>query len=255
LGLLWASGVAAGAAPQAAAGPVVLLKIDGPLVPVTETYLARGLRLAAEQDARLVLVEVDTPGGLVVTVRALVAAMLASPVPVAIYVTPSGASAASGGVFLVLAADLAVMAPVSDMGAAHPVFATGDNDPENILLTKAENELAAFARSLAEHRGRNPAGAEGMVRDRRYRSASQHCPRSFFGGQCRLRERPQCSGRNNPQRMPNVHSMGGKHEDAYPFQNSCRRGSRCGLHESYRRSGPVRGHGIDARGLRRRTGR
>ncbi len=161
-------------------GPVVVVPIRGPLVPVTETYLRRALAEAAAEDARLVLVELDTPGGLVTTVRALVTAMLESPVPVAVYVTPSGASAASGGVFLVLASDLAAMAPVSDMGAAHPVFPTGENDPEDILLTKAENELAAFARSLAEHRRRNPAGAEGMVRDSLSYSAREALEAGFI---------------------------------------------------------------------------
>ncbi|MFQ5669841.1 MAG: nodulation protein NfeD [Acidobacteriota bacterium] len=133
-------------------------------MPITEDFLSRTLGEAVGLDARLVLIELDTPGGLVTTVRAMVNDILQCPVPVVVYVSPSGASAASGGVFLILAADVAAMAPVSDMGAAHPVFVTGRNDSENVLLTKAENELAAFARSLAEHRHRNPEAAEGMVR-------------------------------------------------------------------------------------------
>ena len=148
-----------------ARGPIAILPIRAALLPVTGDYLARALAEAAAADARLVLIELDTPGGLVTTVREMVTRILESPVPVAVYVSPSGASAASGGVFLVLAADIAAMAPVADMGAAHPVFAAGKNDRDSILLEKAENELAAFARSLAEKRGRNPEKAEMMVRE------------------------------------------------------------------------------------------
>jgi membrane-bound serine protease (ClpP class) len=98
---------------------------------------------------------------------------------VAVYVSPSGASATSGGVFLVLASDVAAMAPVSNIGAAHPVFPGGENDREDIALEKARNDLAAFARSLAEHRGRNPEGAEQMVREARSFSAQEALEEGF----------------------------------------------------------------------------
>jgi membrane-bound serine protease (ClpP class) len=170
----------AGPAESAARGPILLLEMRGPLVPVTEDFLARALQEAESRDARLVLVELDTPGGLVTVTRALVSDILESPVPVGVYVAPSGASAASGGVFLVLAADVAAMAPVSDLGAAHPVFVAGENEPDDIALEKAENELAAFARSLAEHRGRNPDGAEQMVRESRSYSAREALDEGFI---------------------------------------------------------------------------
>ncbi|MFQ5767873.1 MAG: nodulation protein NfeD, partial [Acidobacteriota bacterium] len=146
-------------------GSIAVVEIRDVLVPVTRDYLERALAEASRRNARLVIIELDTPGGLVTTVRSMVTAILDSAVPVVVHVTPSGASAASGGVFLVLAADVAAMAPISDMGAAHPIYGAGANKPDDILLTKAENELAAFARSLAVHRHRNPDLAEKMVRE------------------------------------------------------------------------------------------
>jgi membrane-bound serine protease (ClpP class) len=153
--------------------------MQGALVPVARDFLTRALGEAADQGAVLVLVELDTPGGLVTTVREMVTEILESPVPVAFYVSPSGASAASGGVFLVLASDVAAMAPVSDLGAAHPILAVGESDRESLALEKARNELAAFARSLAEHRGRNPEGAEAMVRESRSFSAQEALDEGF----------------------------------------------------------------------------
>jgi membrane-bound serine protease (ClpP class) len=165
--------------PASPPGPVVRVEIQGALVPVARDFLARALDEAATLGAGLVLMELDTPGGLVTTVREMVTEILESPVPVAVYVSPSGASAASGGVFLVLASDVAAMAPVSDLGAAHPIFPGGEGDRESIALEKARNELAAFARSLAEHRGRNPEGAEGMVRESRSFSAQEALEEGF----------------------------------------------------------------------------
>jgi membrane-bound serine protease (ClpP class) len=153
--------------------------MQGALVPVARDFLSRALAAAADREAVLVLVELDTPGGLVTTVREMVTEILESPVPVAVFVSPSGASAASGGVFLVLASDVAAMAPVSDLGAAHPIFPVGESDRESIALEKARNELAAFARSLAKHRGRNPEAAEAMVRESRSFSAQEALEEGF----------------------------------------------------------------------------
>ena len=154
-------------------GPVVVVELRAPLMPVAADYLERALAEAAARGAPLVLLELDTPGGLVTTVRRMVQAILDSPVPVAVYVGPAGASAASGGVFLVLAADVALMAPVADMGAAHPISPAGENREDDIGLTKAANELAALARSLAETRGRDVTVAEGMVKESHSFSAQE----------------------------------------------------------------------------------
>ncbi|MFQ5719369.1 MAG: nodulation protein NfeD [Acidobacteriota bacterium] len=173
-----ASGPEPGTAP--ALGPVVVVPVSGALLPVTGDFLARALEVASRRQARLVLIELDTPGGLVTTVRTMVASILASPVPVAVYVTPDGASAASGGAFLVLAADVAAMAPVASIGAAHPVYMAGKNEKGDILLEKAENDLAAFIRSLAERRGRNPDEAELLVRESLSHSAQEALALGFI---------------------------------------------------------------------------
>lgn len=154
-------------------GPVVVIKLQGPLMPVAADYLDRGLELARSRGARLVLMELDTPGGLVTAVRRMVQSILDQSVPVAVFVGPAGAQAASGGVFLVLAADVALMAPVSDMGAAHPIVPMGENRAEDEALNKTAHELAALARSLAEHHGRDPELSASMVLDSRSFSAQE----------------------------------------------------------------------------------
>ena len=154
-------------------GPVIVIGLQGPLMPVAADYLDRGLELARTRRARLVLVELDTPGGLVTTVRRMVQSILDQSIPVAVFVGPAGAQAASGGVFLVLAADVALMAPVSDMGAAHPIVPMGENRPEDVGLQKAAHELAALARSLAEHHGRDPDLSASMVLESRSFSAQE----------------------------------------------------------------------------------
>lgn len=159
--------------PPAREGPVIVLRLQGPLMPVAADYLERGLKLAGTRRARLVLLELDTPGGLVTVVRRMVQSILDQPVPVVVFVGPAGAQAASGGVFLVLAADAALMAPVADMGAAHPMVPMGQNRPEDIGLQKAAHELAALARSLAEHHGRDPDLSASMVLESRSFSAQE----------------------------------------------------------------------------------
>ena len=164
---------AAAAAPEAPGSGVALVVWRDALLPIAETYLERALSQAAADRAALVLFELDTPGGLVTTVRHMVSALLASPVPVVVYVSPDGASAASGGVFLLLAADVAVMAPVSDLGAAHPVPAIGPVSAPDAALDKAAHELAALARSLAGRRGRPEATAAALVLESASHSAEE----------------------------------------------------------------------------------
>lgn len=153
------------AAPARAAKPrVAVLVLRDTIHPVSLRYVERGLREAAQDRAELVVIELDTPGGLLVSLRAMTSAVLASPVPVAVYVTPSGARAASAGFFLLLAADVAAMAPGTNAGAAHPVLlGSGQRDEQTASAGKAAQDAAALARSLAAGRHRSAEWAERAV--------------------------------------------------------------------------------------------
>ena len=141
---------------------VVVVHIDDTIQPVSADYLARGLGLAAAQHANAILIEIDTPGGLLTSMRQMVSKILASPVPVIVFVAPSGSRAGSAGFFLLEAADVAAMTPGSNAGAAHPVVEGGKLD--DIMKQKLENDTAAFLRSYVARRGRNVAAAEDAVR-------------------------------------------------------------------------------------------
>lgn len=158
--LLLVLGPAASAAPR-----VLVLDLGDTIQPASLRYVERGLRQAAEERAALVVIELDTPGGLVVSLRSMTSAILGSAVPVAVYVTPAGARAASAGFFLLLAADVAAMAPGTNTGAAHPVaIGQGGEKPEaDPSLDKAVKDAAALARSLAAGRDRSVAWAEKAV--------------------------------------------------------------------------------------------
>jgi membrane-bound serine protease (ClpP class) len=141
---------------------VIVLHLDDTIQPVSADYVARGLDLAAAQHASAVLIELDTPGGLIDSMRQIVGKVLASPVPVIVYVAPSGSRAGSAGFFLLEAADVAAMAPGSNAGAAHPMVMGAKLD--DIMKQKLENDTAAFLRSYVARRGRNVAAAEDAVR-------------------------------------------------------------------------------------------
>ncbi len=145
-------------------GKVLVAPIKASINPVTADYLSSVIEQAEEEKAGLVVVQLDTPGGLDQAMRDMVQAIIASPVPVAVYVAPSGARAASAGVLITLAADIAAMAPGTNIGAAHPV-SVGGGGMDNTMARKVENDAAAYARSLAEKKGRNPAWAESAVRE------------------------------------------------------------------------------------------
>lgn len=143
-------------------GPVWIIELKDNVNPGSARFLVEGLRRAAAEKAGLVVVQLDTPGGLVESMREMVQAILASPIPVVVYVAPSGARAASAGAFLVLAAQVAAMAPATQVGAAHPVGGGGE-DIKGSMGEKVVQDLSAMARGLALKRGRDPVLAERMV--------------------------------------------------------------------------------------------
>jgi membrane-bound serine protease (ClpP class) len=147
---------------QAQQPRVIVIHLDDTIQPISADYMARGLNAAAAQHANAVLIEINTPGGLLDSMRQMVSKVIASPVPVIVYVAPSGARAGSAGFFLLEAADVAAMAPGSNAGAAHPVVMGAKLD--DTMKQKLENDTAAFLRSYVERRGRNVQAAEDAVR-------------------------------------------------------------------------------------------
>lgn len=142
---------------------VRLIPVDGPVNPVTVEYLHRNLQEAATRGDRLVLVEMDTPGGLDSAMRLIVKDILASPVPVVVYVAPAGARAASAGAVIALAADVLAMTPGTNIGAAHPV-SIGEK-PDKAMEEKIVNDAEAYVEGIARQRGRDADLAKRMVRD------------------------------------------------------------------------------------------
>ena len=152
------------AAGTGAPGPVVLLVVDGMINPASADYIRGGIAAAAEQGAAAVVVQLDTPGGLLESTKVIVKDMLGTPVPVLVYVAPSGAGATSAGVFVTMAANIAAMAPGTNIGAAHPVSGQGENISGD-MREKVENFAASLGRTIAQQRGRNVEWAEKAVRD------------------------------------------------------------------------------------------
>jgi len=149
---------------MAAANSIVKIRVDDTIQPITAEYIDRAIEQARQTNADAVLIELSTPGGLLDSTRSIIEKILASPVPVIVYVAPTGARAASAGFFILEAADVAAMAPGTNTGAAHPVeFGGGKMD--DTMKTKVENDSAAFMRSFVGPRGRNVALAETAVRE------------------------------------------------------------------------------------------
>src|SRR5947209_478872 len=150
------------ATPSWAARPVSVIDIDGAITPITVRLLAAAIERAQAEGSQALVVELNTPGGLERSMRSMVQSILSSEIPVIVYVAPTGARAASAGVFVTMAAHVAAMAPATNIGAAHPVAVGGQMDKETVK--KVENDAAAFARTIATERGRNVEWAEKAVR-------------------------------------------------------------------------------------------
>ena len=151
------------AAVSLAAPPVSLIELDGAITPITVRLLDTAIGRARTERAQALVVMLNTPGGLERSMRSMVQSILNSDVPVIVYVGPTGARAASAGVFITMAGHVAAMAPATNIGAAHPV-AAGGGQMDKEMSKKVENDAAAFARSIATERGRNVEWAERAVR-------------------------------------------------------------------------------------------
>lgn len=143
-------------------GTIFVMRVEGAITPVTANFISYGLNYASEKKGKALIIELDTPGGLVESTREIVKEILQSEIPVIVYVSPQGARAASAGVFILLASHLAAMAPSTHVGAAHPVELSGKADPK--MMEKVANDLAVWAKNLAETRGRNTEFAELAVK-------------------------------------------------------------------------------------------
>jgi membrane-bound serine protease (ClpP class) len=145
-------------------GFALVIELEGPISPGTAAYLAKGLEEANEKQALLAVVRMDTPGGLASSMRSMIKAIMNSEIPVVVYVGPKGAGAASAGVMITVAAHVAAMAPGTNIGAAHPVGA-GGKDIDKTMSEKVVNDMASYARGIAEMRGRNGEWVERAIRE------------------------------------------------------------------------------------------
>jgi membrane-bound serine protease (ClpP class) len=148
---------------SAASAEVLKVVVDDTIQPITQEYISRAIDQAQRNNDQAVLIEINTPGGLVDSTRKIIESITSSKVPVIVYVAPSGARAGSAGIFILEAADVAAMAPGSNAGAAHPVNLGGGNVDE-VMKEKIENDTAALMRSVVSRRGRNVEVAESAVR-------------------------------------------------------------------------------------------
>jgi membrane-bound serine protease (ClpP class) len=140
------------------------LELSGTIDPATEKWLGDALDEAADEEATLAIIRLDTPGGLNDSLREMVKDMLAAPVPVVVYVSPDGARAGSAGAYITQAADVAAMAPQTNIGSATPI-SIGPGEEDEVLGRKIRNDAAAYMRALADAHGRNPELGERMVRE------------------------------------------------------------------------------------------
>src|SRR5713101_8745874 len=142
---------------------ILKIVVNDTIQPITEEYISRAIDEAQRRNAQALLIELNTPGGLVESTRDIIEKITASKVPVILYVTPTGSRAASAGFFILESADIAAMAPGTNAGAAHPVV-LGGGKIDDVMKAKMENDAAALMRSVAAKRGRNVDVAESAVR-------------------------------------------------------------------------------------------
>jgi len=150
---------------------VIRIRVEGVITPIKARYVHQALELARERQAAFLLLSLDTPGGLVTSMQAIVSDITNSPIPVVGYVEPPTAQATSAGAFILLATDVAAMAPGTQVGAAHPVGA--DKNLEGAMAEKATNSLVALAKSLAARHGRPESYAESIVRESKSYTADE----------------------------------------------------------------------------------
>src|ERR1700730_3268610 len=164
--MLWFSLSAAAAGSE----KVCFITVEGPISPTTAGYVSRAVDETASQGGQCLIIQLNTPGGLLDSMQRIVQKLLASPVPTVVYVAPTGATAASAGCFITLAADIAAMAPATTIGAAHPVAlsAIGGNEDtrsDSTMTKKLENFAASYIQAIAARRSRNVEWAESAVRE------------------------------------------------------------------------------------------
>lgn len=165
---------------------VVILTVDGPIVPVVASYLERGINLAEQEKAAACVICLNTPGGLYKSTQEIVGRILNARVPVVVYVSPQGGWAGSAGTFITVAAHYAAMAPGSRIGAAHPVsIGPGTDEKTNVPGEKITEDAAAWIRSLAQLRGRNAEAAELAVRESKSYSDQEALAKKLIDAQAR----------------------------------------------------------------------
>jgi membrane-bound serine protease (ClpP class) len=152
------------------ADKICVITVDGPISPTTASYVSRAVDETASQGGQCLIIQLNTPGGLLDSMQRIVQKLLASRVPVVVYVAPTGATAASAGCFITLAADVAAMAPATTIGAAHPVALGGiggnqENKSDSTMTKKLENFAASYIQAIAAKRSRNVEWAESAVRE------------------------------------------------------------------------------------------
>ena len=150
----------------------LIMQVDGVINSVNGRFVSRAIEQSEEDRATLLIIELDTPGGLLGSTREIVQLLLESPIPIAVFVSPKGARAGSAGTFITAAGNLAVMAPGTNIGAAAPISSNG-GDLEDTLASKVENDAAALIRSIAQTRGRNQDKLEATVRSAASYSAQE----------------------------------------------------------------------------------
>ncbi len=154
-----------------AAEKVALIKVDGAIGPATASYISRSIAEAQAQQAQCLVIQLNTPGGLLDSTQKIVQSFLSSPVPVVVYVAPTGATATSAGCFITIAASLSAMAPATTIGAAHPVSLGGnplggdEQKPDDTMTKKLENFSVSYIETIAARRHRNVEWAKSAVKE------------------------------------------------------------------------------------------